>query len=126
MQITKHPPSPTKHISRNHVRENPRLSLSLPCARAHAPSPRPYPPAPPPRHRRNRLGHPQNLPALTPLLSANPSSSVQTLVLPFPPHPKIPPGVENVKDIGPHGNLAVIDALTNLHDPNVAPSPISP
>ncbi|KAM1170352.1 hypothetical protein ACFX2G_021237 [Malus domestica] len=69
---------------------------------------------------------PKNLPALTPLLSANPSSSVQTLVLPFPPNPKIPPGVENVKDIGPHGNLAVIDALTNLHDPNVAPSPISP
>ncbi|KAM0961478.1 hypothetical protein ACFX2J_020667 [Malus domestica] len=64
---------------------------------------------------------PKNLPALTPLLSANPSPSpfVQTLVLPFPPHPKIPPGLENVKDIGPRGNLAVIDALTNLHDPIV-------
>ncbi|XP_061991442.1 UDP-glycosyltransferase 89A2-like [Rosa rugosa] len=58
---------------------------------------------------------PKNLPTLTPLLSAHPS--IQTLVLPFPSHPKIPPGVENVKDIGTHGNLAVINALANLHDP---------
>ncbi|XP_004298337.1 PREDICTED: UDP-glycosyltransferase 89A2-like [Fragaria vesca subsp. vesca] len=58
---------------------------------------------------------PKNLPTLTPLLSSHPS--IQTLVLPFPSHPKIPPGVENVKDLGTHGNLSVINALANLHDP---------
>lgn len=58
---------------------------------------------------------PKNLPMLTPLLSTHPS--IQTLVLPFPAHPKIPPGVENVRDLGTHGNLSVINALANLHDP---------
>ncbi|KAK9934931.1 hypothetical protein M0R45_022054 [Rubus argutus] len=58
---------------------------------------------------------PKNLPILTPLLSTHPS--IQTLVLPFPAHPKIPPGVENVRDLGIHGNLSVINALANLHDP---------
>ncbi|KAL6192933.1 hypothetical protein ACLB2K_034019 [Fragaria x ananassa] len=69
---------------------------------------------------------PKNLPTLTPLLSSHPS--IQTLVLPFPSHPKIPPGVENVKDLGTHGNLSVINALANLHDPiiqwfNAHPNP---
>ncbi|KAL6187849.1 hypothetical protein ACLB2K_039244 [Fragaria x ananassa] len=58
---------------------------------------------------------PKNLPILAPLLSTHPS--IQTLVLPFPSHPKIPPGVENVKDIGNHGNISVINALAKLHDP---------
>ncbi|XP_050372160.1 UDP-glycosyltransferase 89A2 [Argentina anserina] len=58
---------------------------------------------------------PKNLPILAPLLSTHPS--IETLVLPFPSHPRIPPGVENVKDIGNHGNLAVINALAGLYDP---------
>lgn len=58
---------------------------------------------------------PKNLPILNPLLSAHPS--IQTLVFPFPPHPSIPSGVENVKDIGNHGNGPIINALTKLHDP---------
>ncbi|KAL2546587.1 UDP-glycosyltransferase 89A2 [Forsythia ovata] len=55
---------------------------------------------------------PKNLPILTPLLSTNPS--IQTLVFPFPEHPQIPPGVENVKDIGNHGNIPIILALSKL------------
>ena len=58
---------------------------------------------------------PNNLPTLTSLLSANPS--IQTLLLPFPPHPQLPQGVENVKDIGNAGNLPIINALAKLHDP---------
>ncbi|XP_057482673.1 LOW QUALITY PROTEIN: UDP-glycosyltransferase 89A2-like [Actinidia eriantha] len=55
---------------------------------------------------------PKNLPILTPLLSAQPS--IQTLVLPFPPHPSLPAGVENVRDIGNSGNLPIINALGKL------------
>ncbi|KAK7838419.1 udp-glycosyltransferase 89a2 [Quercus suber] len=58
---------------------------------------------------------PKNLPTLTPLLSSNPS--IQTLVLPFPPHPQLPHGVENVRDVGNAGNLHIMTALTNLYDP---------
>ncbi|KAF8021367.1 hypothetical protein BT93_G1720 [Corymbia citriodora subsp. variegata] len=58
---------------------------------------------------------PKNLPLLNPLLSAHPS--VQTLVLPFPPHPKLPPGVENVRDIGMLGNAPIIAALSGLRLP---------
>lgn len=61
---------------------------------------------------------PKNLPTLTPLLHTHPSS-IETVVFPFPPHPKIPPGVENIKDIGNHGNLYVINALANLQAPIV-------
>lgn len=57
---------------------------------------------------------PKNLPILDPLLSTHPS--IQTLVFPFPPHPSIPSGVENVKDIGNHGNGPIISALSKLHD----------
>lgn len=59
---------------------------------------------------------PKNLPTLNPLLSQHPSS-IQTLVLPFPSHPALPPGVENVRDIGNHGNIPIINALSKLHDP---------
>ncbi|KAM2330264.1 hypothetical protein ACFX1X_021119 [Malus domestica] len=62
---------------------------------------------------------PKNLPTLTPLLSAHPRTSIETLVLPFPPHPQIPQGVdfENVKDLGRRGTLPVIQALANFSDP---------
>ncbi|XP_021718336.1 UDP-glycosyltransferase 89A2-like [Chenopodium quinoa] len=56
---------------------------------------------------------PKNLPALTPLLSTHPTS-IDPLVLPFPPHPKLPLGVENIKDIGNSGNAPVTAALCKL------------
>ncbi|XP_024995114.1 UDP-glycosyltransferase 89A2-like [Cynara cardunculus var. scolymus] len=58
---------------------------------------------------------PKNLSILTPLLSS--SSNIQSLVFPFPPHPSLPSAVENVKDIGNHGNLPIINSLANLQDP---------
>ncbi|GAB2297117.1 hypothetical protein Dimus_031216 [Dionaea muscipula] len=58
---------------------------------------------------------PKNLPILTPLLASNPS--IQTLVLPFPSHPKLPLGVEHVKDVGNHGNVPIMAALSKLHQP---------
>lgn len=61
------------------------------------------------------LTTPKNLPTLSPLLSASPS--IQTLILPFPRHPSIPPGVENVKDIGNRGNIPIMAALSKLQDP---------
>ncbi|GMP69208.1 hypothetical protein CsSME_00028552 [Camellia sinensis var. sinensis] len=60
---------------------------------------------------------PKNLPILNPLLSTHHPSSIQTLVLPFPSHPSLPSGVENIKDIGNAGNLPMINALGKLHDP---------
>ncbi|XP_076895941.1 UDP-glycosyltransferase 89A2-like [Bidens hawaiensis] len=58
---------------------------------------------------------PKNLPILNPLLDSSPS--IQTLVLPFPPHPSLPAGVENVKDIGNHANAPIINSLAKLQDP---------
>ncbi|CAI9096399.1 OLC1v1032542C1 [Oldenlandia corymbosa var. corymbosa] len=58
---------------------------------------------------------PKNAPVLDPLLSSHPS--IQTLIFPFPDHPSVPPGVENVKDIGNQGNGPIISALSKLHDP---------
>ncbi|GFP87278.1 UDP-glycosyltransferase 89a2 [Phtheirospermum japonicum] len=58
---------------------------------------------------------PKNLPILSPILSSNPS--IQTLIFPFPSHPSIPPGVENLKDLGNHGNVPMMSALSKLHDP---------
>ncbi|XP_042024480.1 UDP-glycosyltransferase 89A2-like [Salvia splendens] len=58
---------------------------------------------------------PKNLPILTPLLSSSPS--IQTLILPFPPHPSLPPGVEHVQHIGNHGNIPIMSALSKLRDP---------
>lgn len=60
---------------------------------------------------------PKNLPIIQPLLSAHDSDSVGTLVLPFPPHPKLPHGVENVKDIGNHGNVPILLAIRQLYYP---------
>lgn len=58
---------------------------------------------------------PKNKPSLNPLLSIHPT--IQILVLPFPSHPKLPAGVENVREIGNKGNLPIINALGKLHDP---------
>ncbi|XP_073131605.1 uncharacterized protein [Henckelia pumila] len=58
---------------------------------------------------------PGNLPILTPLLSANPS--IQTLILPFPNSPLIPPGVENIKELGDRGNIPMASALRKLEEP---------
>lgn len=59
---------------------------------------------------------PKNLPYLSPLLSAHPSA-VSAVILPFPRHPSLPPGVENVKDLGCSGNLPIMSALRQLREP---------
>ncbi|KAG5237036.1 glucosyltransferase family protein [Salix suchowensis] len=63
------------------------------------------------------LTTPKNLPTVSPLLSLHPQ--IHTLVLPFPSHPLIPAGVENVQELGNSGNLPVIAASTKLYDPIV-------
>ncbi|XVF43302.1 hypothetical protein PTKIN_Ptkin02bG0029300 [Pterospermum kingtungense] len=59
---------------------------------------------------------PKNLPLISSLLSSHPSS-ITPLVLPFPSHPRIPPGVEHVKDLGNTGNYPIMAALGKLYDP---------
>ncbi|TKY69502.1 UDP-glycosyltransferase 89A2 [Spatholobus suberectus] len=59
---------------------------------------------------------PKNLPILNPLLSSHPNT-IQTLVLPFPPHPNIPAGAENVREVGNTGNYPFINALSKLQPP---------
>ncbi|XP_045818967.1 UDP-glycosyltransferase 89A2-like [Trifolium pratense] len=59
---------------------------------------------------------PKNLPILNPLLTNHPNT-IQTLILPFPSHPKIPLGVENVRELGNKGNYPFINALSNLQNP---------
>ncbi|GAU32565.1 hypothetical protein TSUD_218230 [Trifolium subterraneum] len=59
---------------------------------------------------------PKNLPILNPLLTTHPNT-IQTLILPFPSHPKIPSGVENVRELGIKGNYPFINALSNLQNP---------
>ncbi|KAL1196623.1 UDP-glycosyltransferase 89A2 [Cardamine amara subsp. amara] len=59
---------------------------------------------------------PGNLTYLSPLLSAHPSS-VTSVVFPFPPHPSLSPGVENVKDVGNSGNLPIMASLRQLREP---------
>ncbi|CAN0871327.1 UDP-glycosyltransferase 89B2 [Linum grandiflorum] len=62
---------------------------------------------------------PKNLPLLHPLLSRHPS--IQTLVLPFPDNPAVPPGVENTKDFPPSStksaHVSFIYALAGLRSP---------
>ncbi|XP_004516443.1 UDP-glycosyltransferase 89A2 [Cicer arietinum] len=58
---------------------------------------------------------PKNLPTLTPLLSTHPNT-IQTLILPFPSHPKIPSGAENIREVGNSGNYPFINALSNLQN----------
>ncbi|TKY69501.1 UDP-glycosyltransferase 89A2 [Spatholobus suberectus] len=59
---------------------------------------------------------PKNLPILNPLLSSHPDT-IQPLVLPFPPHPNIPAGAENVREVGNTGNYPFINALSKLRPP---------
>ncbi|KAK4785438.1 hypothetical protein SAY86_002127 [Trapa natans] len=59
---------------------------------------------------------PKNLSSLSSLISAHPST-VHPLVLPFPSHPALPDGVENVRDIGNRGNLPIMSALRSLRRP---------
>nr|KYP31462.1 Cytokinin-O-glucosyltransferase 1 [Cajanus cajan] len=56
---------------------------------------------------------PKNLPILNPLLSSHPNT-LHTLLLPFPPHPNIPAGAENVREVGSSGNYPFINALSKL------------
>ncbi|KAI3807390.1 hypothetical protein L1987_23317 [Smallanthus sonchifolius] len=59
---------------------------------------------------------PKNLPTLSPLLSAHPTT-ITTLILPLPPHPSIPPGIENVKDLPVNAFKAMMVALGDLYNP---------
>ncbi|KVH98489.1 UDP-glycosyltransferase 89B2 [Cynara cardunculus var. scolymus] len=59
---------------------------------------------------------PNNLPTISNLLSAHPTT-ITALLLPLPPHPSIPHGVENVKDLPADGFQAMMKALGDLHDP---------
>ncbi|KAK7309919.1 hypothetical protein RJT34_07048 [Clitoria ternatea] len=56
---------------------------------------------------------PKNLPILNPLLSTHPNT-IKTLTLPFPSHPNIPPGAENIREVGNSGNYPFINALSKL------------
>ncbi|XP_060204900.1 UDP-glycosyltransferase 89B2 [Lycium barbarum] len=58
---------------------------------------------------------PKNLPILNPLLTKHPS--INTLILPFPSHPSIPTGVENVKDLPADGFRSMMYNLGKLRDP---------
>ncbi|KAL1534076.1 UDP-glycosyltransferase 89B2-like [Salvia divinorum] len=59
---------------------------------------------------------PKNLRLLSPLLSVHPHS-INPLVLPFPPHPAIPAGVENTIDLPASGFRHMMCALAGLRDP---------
>nr|XP_043638544.1 UDP-glycosyltransferase 89B2-like [Erigeron canadensis] len=59
---------------------------------------------------------PKNLPSLASLLLAHPKS-ITTLVLPLPPHPGIPTGIENVKDLPNGGFSSMMVALGDLYKP---------
>ncbi|KAL1197991.1 UDP-glycosyltransferase 89A2 [Cardamine amara subsp. amara] len=59
---------------------------------------------------------PKNLPYLSSLLTAHPTA-VTAVTLPFPHHPSIPSGVENVKDLGGSGNLLMMASLRKLREP---------
>ncbi|KAF3651715.1 putative UDP-glycosyltransferase 89A2-like [Capsicum annuum] len=58
---------------------------------------------------------PRNVHILDPLRANYPS--INTLIFPFPGHPSLPTGVENLKDIGNSGNAPIIDGLSKLHGP---------
>ncbi|XP_010227319.2 UDP-glycosyltransferase 89B1, partial [Brachypodium distachyon] len=59
---------------------------------------------------------PANLPLLSPLLAAYPSS-IRPLTLPFPTHNSLPPGVESTKNCPPSFFPAFIHAFAALHHP---------
>nr|Q6VAA5.1 RecName: Full=UDP-glycosyltransferase 89B2 [Stevia rebaudiana]AAR06921.1 UDP-glycosyltransferase 89B2 [Stevia rebaudiana] len=59
---------------------------------------------------------PKNLPTISPLLAAHPTT-VSALLLPLPPHPAIPSGIENVKDLPNDAFKAMMVALGDLYNP---------
>ncbi|KFK35869.1 hypothetical protein AALP_AA4G047400 [Arabis alpina] len=59
---------------------------------------------------------PKNLPYLSPLLNTHPSA-VSAVIFPFPGHPSLPPGVENVKELGCSGNILIMASLRQLQEP---------
>ncbi|KAD6119233.1 hypothetical protein E3N88_10504 [Mikania micrantha] len=59
---------------------------------------------------------PKNLPTLSPILAAHPTT-VTSLLLPLPPHPDIPSGIENVKDLPIGAFKAMMVALGDLYNP---------
>ncbi|KAE8658410.1 UDP-Glycosyltransferase superfamily protein [Hibiscus syriacus] len=62
---------------------------------------------------------PRNLHYLHPLISLHSSSTLQTLLLPFPSHSSIPHGVENMQDLDISFVPDFAAALSKLHDPIV-------
>ncbi|KAI3864142.1 hypothetical protein MKW98_031734 [Papaver atlanticum] len=58
---------------------------------------------------------PKNLHILNPLLTKN--RAIKTLILPFPDHPLIPTGIENVKDLPANSFVAMMCAFHKLYDP---------
>ncbi|XVF84400.1 hypothetical protein PTKIN_Ptkin17bG0034000 [Pterospermum kingtungense] len=59
---------------------------------------------------------PKMLHCLNPILSLH-SSNIQPLVLPFPTHPLIPVGVENMENVPFHILPHIVTAFSKLHDP---------
>ncbi|MED6120640.1 hypothetical protein PIB30_022755 [Stylosanthes scabra] len=59
---------------------------------------------------------PKNLSTLKPLLTAHPTT-IRTLTLPFPSHPNLPAGAENIREVGNTGNYHFINALSKLQTP---------
>ncbi|KAL5784205.1 hypothetical protein ACOSQ2_006597 [Xanthoceras sorbifolium] len=59
---------------------------------------------------------PKNLPFVNPLLSLHPNT-VQSLILPFPFHPSIPPGIENMQDVTVDFLPHIATALGQLYEP---------
>ncbi|KAL6844460.1 hypothetical protein ACP4OV_026133 [Aristida adscensionis] len=62
---------------------------------------------------------PGNAPLLSPLLAAHPGA-VDALVLPFPSHPSLPPGLENTRDCAPASFAVFMHALAALREPVLA------
>ncbi|KAL5781233.1 hypothetical protein ACOSP7_006262 [Xanthoceras sorbifolium] len=60
---------------------------------------------------------PKNLFYLNPLVSLHDKTTIQTLVLPFPSHPSLPPGVENMQDVTQQSYLHMVTALSELYNP---------
>ncbi|KAF6169115.1 hypothetical protein GIB67_038612 [Kingdonia uniflora] len=58
---------------------------------------------------------PKNLPKLNTLLAKHPS--INTLILPFPNHPLIRAGIENVQDLTPAYFLPMMHAMSELYNP---------
>lgn len=60
---------------------------------------------------------PKNSLYLDPLRSLHPPEHFKTLILPFPSHPSIPPGVETLQQLPLQALPHMFEALSRLHDP---------